>query len=131
MPKVNEKIYFSSDLSERERACFETGIKLGALYHILCGIPIQKDEKILNSIERGIESAISCQPYVKSVKIFLDRDRISGKKESEFDYDEISGKIIQAEVNIEYESIIVVAKVKWVEELDYPLMFIEKIQEKT
>ena len=131
MPKFNENIYFSSDLSKRERACFETGIKLGALYHILSGIPIQKDEKIINSIERGIESAISCQPYVKSVKIFLDRDRISGNKESEFDYDEITGKIIQAELKIEYESISIVAKVKWVEELDYPLMFIEKIHKKT
>lgn len=131
MPKTNDNIYFSSDLSERERACFETGIKLGALYHILSGIPIRKDEKTIKSIENGIESAISCQPYVKSVKIILDREKISGSKESEFDYDEISGKIIQAQVNIEYKSIFIVAKVKWVEDLDYPLMFIEKIHQKT
>jgi hypothetical protein len=130
MPKTNNKIYFSSDLSDRERACFETGIKLGALYHILCGIPIQSDENIINSIERGIESAISCQPYVKSVKIHLDREKVLGKKQSEFDYDEITGRIIQAEINIEYESIHVVAKVEWVDELEYPLMFIEKIQNK-
>ena len=130
MPKFNEKIYFSPDLSERERACFETGIKLGALYHILCGIPIQSNENIINSIEQGIESAISCQPYVKSVKIHLDRDKILGKKESEFDYDEITGKIIQAELNLEYESVNVVAKVEWVNQLEYPLMYIEKIHKK-
>ena len=130
MPETNEKIYFSRNLTERERACFETGIKLGALYHILCGIPIQKNEKIIKSIEEGIESAISCQPYVKSVKISLDRDKILGNKKSVFDYDEITGKIIQAEVNIEYESINIVAKVKWIEDLEYPLMFIEKIQQK-
>ena len=130
MPKFNEKIYFSPDLSERERACFETGIKLGALYHILCGIPIQSNENIINSIEQGIESAISCQPYVKSVKIHLDRDKILGKKESEFDYDEITGKIIQAELNLEYESVNVVAKVEWIDELEYPLMYIEKINKK-
>ncbi|MHA2260707.1 MAG: dihydroneopterin aldolase family protein, partial [Promethearchaeota archaeon] len=35
-----EKVYFSPDLNNRERACFETGIKLGALYHIISGIPI-------------------------------------------------------------------------------------------
>ncbi|UCC18136.1 MAG: dihydroneopterin aldolase family protein [Promethearchaeota archaeon] len=131
MPKANEKIYFSSDLSERERACFETGIKLGALYHILSGIPIRKDDKIIESIERGIESAISCQPYVKSVKISFNREKISGNKDSEFDYDEITGKIINAEIHIEYESINIVAKVKWVDELDYPLMYIEKIHQKT
>jgi hypothetical protein len=131
MSVPDDKIYFSPDLSKRERACFETGIKLGALYHILSGIPIQNDEKIIKSIEKGFESAISCQPYVKSVKISLNREKILGDKESEFDYDEITGKIIQAEVNIEYESIIVIAKVKWVEKLAYPLMFIEKIYQKT
>jgi len=126
----NEKIYFSSELSKRERACFETGIKLGALYHILSGIPIRSNEKIIQSIERGIESAISCQPYVKSVKINLNREEISGNKESEYDYDEINGKIINAELIVEYESIIVVAKVEWVNQLEYPLMYIEKIHKK-
>jgi hypothetical protein len=130
MQKSSEKIYFSPDLTDRERACFESGIKLGALYHILCGIPIQNNENIINSIEKGIESAISCQPYVKSVKIDLNKKKILGKKESEFDYDEITGKIIQAEVKIEYESIFIIAKVKWVEDLDYPLMYIEKIHQK-
>lgn len=130
MPKTNEKIYFSPDLTERERACFEAGIKLGALYHILSGIPVQNNENIINSIETGIESAISCQPFVKSVKIHLDRAKILSEKESEFDYDEISGKIIKAEVLIEYESVSVVAKVEWIDDLEYPLMYIEKIQEK-
>ena len=130
MPKTNTKIYFSPDLSDRERACFESGIKLGALYHILSGIPIRNDEKIINSIERGIESAISCQPYVKSVKIHLNREKISGTKTTEFDYDEITRKLIGAELIVEYESVYVVAKVEWIDELEYPLMFIEKINEK-
>ena len=130
MVKTNEKIFFSPDLTERERACFETGIKLGALYHILCGIPITSDKKVINSIEEGIEAAISCQPYVKSVKIHLDREKISGVKASEFDYDEITGRIIRAEIIVEYESVQVVAKVEWIDELEYPLMFIEKILEK-
>jgi len=130
MPTTNTKIYFSPALSERERACFETGIKLGALYHILSGIPIKNDEKVINSIERGIESAISCQPYVKSVKIHLNREKISGTKTTEFDYDEITSKLIGAELIVEYESVYVVAKVEWIDELEYPLMFIEKINEK-
>ena len=126
---MKEKIYFSSDLTERERACFETGIKLGALYHILCGIPITKDEKVIHSIENGIETAISCQPYVQSVKIMLDREKILGDKSTEFNYDEITGKIIRAEVIIKYETIRVVAKIDWIEEMQYPLMYVEKIHE--
>ncbi|MFW9899944.1 MAG: dihydroneopterin aldolase family protein [Candidatus Thorarchaeota archaeon] len=128
MPKINEKIYFSPELSGRERACFETGIKLGALYHILCGIPITSDEKIINSIEKGIEAAISCQPYVKSIRIILDKDKITKNKSTEFDYDEISGKIIRAELILKYEAIEVIAKIDWIEDLQYPLMYIEKIQ---
>lgn len=125
----NEKIYFSPDLSLRERASFETGIKLGALYHILSGIPISSDEKIISSIERGFEAAISCQPFVKSVLIILDRDKIVGTKFSEFDYDEITGKIIRAELVLKYENVEINAKIDWIEEMQYPLMYIEKINE--
>ena len=131
MPRTNEKIYFSPDLSERERACFETGIKLGALYHILCGIPITSDEKIINSIENGIETAISCQPFVQSVKITLDKGNIKGNKSTEFDYDEISGKIIHAKLTVKYDTIEILAKIDWIEDLQYPLMYIEKIHEIT
>ena len=127
MLKNNEKIFFSSSVSHRERACFETGIKLGALYHILCGIPISSDEKVISSIEKGIEAAISCQPFVKSVKIKIDKSKIVGNKSTAFDYDEITGKIIQAELVINYENIEVLAKINWIEDMQYPLMFIEKI----
>ena len=130
MSNDNEKIYFSSNISLRERACFEIGIKLGALYHILCGIPISSNTKVIDSIENGIEAAISCQPYVKSVKINIDREKIKGDKSTEFEYDEINGKLINAIVVLEYESVEITAKVEWVEDLRYPLMFIEKIKTK-
>ncbi|MBD3215664.1 MAG: hypothetical protein GF311_23840 [Candidatus Lokiarchaeota archaeon] len=121
------KIYFSSDLSIKERACFETGIKLGALYHILCGIPISNNEKVLKAIEKGIEESISCQPYVKEVNIQLARHLIRGEKYHEFDYDEITGRIIRARIIINFENVEVTAKIDWVEDLKYPLMFIERI----
>lgn len=127
MPINDHEKFFYSDLSERERACFEIGIKLGALYHILCGLPISSNKDTINSIERGIEASISCQPYVKSVKIKLDQNKIIGDKSTEFAYDEISGKIIKAAIEVEYKSVKVLAKVEWIEKLEYPLMYIEKI----
>lgn len=130
MPNDNEKVYFSSNVSLRERASFEIGIKLGALYHILCGVPISSNTKVVDSIENGIEAAISCQPYVKSVKINIDREKIKGDKSTEFEYDEITGKVINAIVVLEYKSVEITAKVEWVEDLRYPLMFIEKITTK-
>lgn len=119
--------YFSKNLSKRERACFEAGIKLGALYHILCGMPISSNTNTIKSIEKGIESSISCQPYVKNVKVDLDKDKIIGDKTTEFDYDDISGKVINAEIELEFESVKVKARIKWIEDLNYPLMYIEKI----
>ncbi|MCK4780371.1 MAG: hypothetical protein KAT57_09305 [Candidatus Lokiarchaeota archaeon] len=98
---------------------------------MLCGIPIASDEKIINSIENGIETAISCQPFVQSVKITLDKGNIKGNKSTEFDYDEITGKIIHAKLTVKYDTIEILAKIDWIEDLQYPLMYIEKINEIT
>ncbi len=130
MSNGKENAYFSYDINDRERACFEIGIKLGALYHILCGLPISSNPIIIESIEKGIEASISCQPYVKSVKININRDKIQGNKTTEFEYDELSGISIAATVVLEFNSVEITAKVEWIEELKYPLMFIEKIRNK-
>ena len=129
MKNYDENDYFCPDLSNRERATFEIGIKLGALYHLLSGVPVSSDKKIIESIEKGFEASISCQPYVKSVKLNIIKNKIEGNKSTELDYDEISGEKIKAVVTIEYKSIKVVAKIEWIEKLQYPLMFIEKIEE--
>ena len=123
----DQNSYFPPDLNDRERASFEIGIKLGAIYHILSGIPISSNPKIIQSIEKGIEAAISCQPYVKSIKVELKQDDIKGDKSSEFYYDEISGKLIRAEMKVVYKSIEVVARIDWIDEMQYPLMFIKEI----
>ncbi|MBD3255616.1 MAG: dihydroneopterin aldolase [Candidatus Lokiarchaeota archaeon] len=126
----NPKIFFDPSISDRERISFEAGIKLGALYHILCGMPISSNDEIIHAIERGIEASISCQPYVKSVKVFLNKSNIIGDKNSEFDYDEITGKIIRAELTLEYQFVEITAKIDWIEDMKYPLMYIEKISER-
>ncbi|MEJ2252428.1 MAG: dihydroneopterin aldolase family protein [Candidatus Lokiarchaeota archaeon] len=127
MKSNQNKIYFAKDLSNRERASFELGIKLGALYHILCGIPISKNEYTISSIEKGIEAAISTQPFVKSVNISLNKSKIIGTKSNQYDYDEVTGKIIDAKVKVVYENIEIVGKIKWIDNLNYPLMYVDKI----
>jgi len=130
MSDDKENAYFPPDLSDRERASFEIGIKLGALYHILCGMPISSNSNVIDSIEKGIEASISCQPYVKSVKLNINREQIQGDKSSEFEYDEITGRYIEAKVVLEFKSVEITARVEWIEKLKYPLMFIEKILNK-
>ncbi len=131
MSNGKENAYFSSDINDRERACFEIGIKLGTLYHILCGLPISSNTRIIESIEKGIEASISCQPYVKSVKININQKKIEGDKTTEFEYDELSGRLIAATVVLEFNSVEITAKVEWIDELKYPLMFIENIRNKS
>lgn len=130
MSNDKENAYFPTDLSDRERASFEIGIKLGALYHILCGMPISSNSSVIDSIEKGIEASISCQPYVKSVNLTINREQIQGDKSTEFEYDEITGKYIEAKIVLEFKSVEITAKVEWIEKLKYPLMFIEQILNK-
>ena len=66
---------------------------------------------------------------MKSVKINLRRAEIQGEKKTEFDYDEISGKLIEANVVIHFKNIEVKGKIEWKSDLDYPLMFIAEINE--
>ncbi|MCX8191821.1 MAG: dihydroneopterin aldolase family protein, partial [Nitrososphaerales archaeon] len=46
--------YFDQSLTDRERAIFEGGIALGALYHQFIGIPICRDRKVVSMLERAI-----------------------------------------------------------------------------
>ena len=54
---VNEK-YFSN-ITARERAIFEGGISMGALFHQFVGTPVNKDTK--EGLERTIEESFKLQ----------------------------------------------------------------------
>lgn len=120
--------YFTSDLSNRERAAFELGIKLGALFHIAVGIPISNNEDVLASIEKGLEESINCQPYVSSVAINLPRESIKGEKKHEFDYSGISPRILNAEIGVDFRNVSIKGKFEWIEKLKHPLMYVSEIK---
>ncbi|MHA1338763.1 MAG: dihydroneopterin aldolase family protein [Promethearchaeota archaeon] len=120
--------FFDKGISDRERAIFELGIKLGALFHIAMGIPISKDKTVIKAIEEGLKQSIECQPYVKKVKINILEEHIQGSKKHEFDYSIISPKNLKVEIELEYKNIKVSGIIKWIDKLNYPLMFINYIQ---
>jgi hypothetical protein len=101
----------------REIAAFEAGIKLGALYHQFIGAPISL--KTAASMEQAIQESISLQPYVKSVQVKIDRKML---EENAFGYGELQGKMIFAQVEIEYDGEIAKARLEYDLERDYPLM---------
>ncbi|HON81305.1 MAG TPA: dihydroneopterin aldolase family protein [Methanoregulaceae archaeon] len=76
----------------REQAIFEAGIKLGALYHQFVGTPVSPDTAI--SLETAIRESISLQPFVREVRVSIDR----AMKRNEFGYSELKGTMISADV---------------------------------
>src|SRR5437016_12752640 len=64
--------YFAG--TDRDRAAFEAGIKLGSILHQYVGVPLTR--KNAASLERAIEAAARVQPLVEDVKVRIDRKRL-------------------------------------------------------
>ena len=110
--------------TERERALFEAGIKMGTIYHQFVGTPVNLDT--VESLEKGMRSAISVQPYVESVSIRIDRSRFV-RDGDRYSYVSMTGDMIDAVVTIRIGGSKVTAEMRYDQELGYPLMFVSDI----
>jgi hypothetical protein len=63
--------------------------------------------KTAASLEEAMQESISLQPYVKKVSVRIDRQRLL---ENFFGYGELEGRMIIAEVQIDYEGEVVIAR---------------------
>ncbi|MFA5332377.1 MAG: dihydroneopterin aldolase family protein [Methanoregula sp.] len=88
---VNKQL--SEKPGDRERAVFEAGIKLGALYHQWVGTPISVESA--ESVEKAIEKAVILQPFVEEITIRLDRSLM---KKNVYGYSELSGLMFHGEI---------------------------------
>jgi hypothetical protein len=114
------------EISDRDKALFEAGIKLGALYHQFIGTPVSRET--VKELERAIERSVSLQPWVNSVEVKIDREKVRKcELENQFSYCELSGEMLDVKVVVLYEKVEVHARVKYEEEMDYPLMRVEKV----
>lgn len=120
--------YFHSDTTSRDRAMFELGIKLGALFHQFIGTPIKNEKKQINLLARGIEAAIGSQPYVSHVQVqLIPKQSVEKPDLTEYDYIAISEKNLIATIELVYEMWKITGKIEWIDDLNYPLMFIHDI----
>ncbi len=110
--------------SDRDNALFEAGIKLGALYHQFIGTPVSTETAEM--LERAIERSVALQPWVNSVEVSIDREKVS-EIENQFKYCELSGMMLDVKVVVLYGQVEVHARLKYEDEMDYPLMRVEKI----
>lgn len=75
--------------------------------------------KTAASLEEAMQASISLQPYVKKVRVSINRQML---KENPFGYCELEGRMIAAEVQIDYEGELVIARLQYDAEMNYPLM---------
>jgi len=114
------------EISDSDRALFEAGIKLGALYHQFTGTPVSTET--VEELETAIERSVSLQPWVSSVEVKIDREKVRKcENENQFRYCELSGEMLDVKVVVRYGAVEVHARVKYEEELDYPLMRVERV----
>lgn len=66
-----------------------------------------------------MQESISLQPFVTSVKVRISREMI---KENVFGYGELQGRMISAEVEIDFQGEVLRARLEYDPEKDYPLM---------
>ncbi len=109
----------------RERAVFESGIKLATVYHQFVGTPVNLNS--VKSLEETISRSIEVQPYVESAKVSIDRD-VFTKDGDTYSYVSLTGDMIDAIVVIRIDDTRVTAEMRFDEELQYPLMFISNIE---
>jgi hypothetical protein len=120
--KLEENEIFNSyfkNLSDRERAVFEGGITLGALFHQFVGTPISlKNKEIL---EKSIEEAMKNQPCVEDIKVEIVGDLKEDK------YVSLEGNMLNVKLKVKINNTIASLRLRYIKELDYPLMYVEEI----
>jgi dihydroneopterin aldolase len=119
---VDEK-YFSK-ISKRERAIFEGAITMGALFHQFIGTPVSINT--VESLERSIQTAMELQPCINKVEVKISRELLK-KIQNEFDYVSLTGEMMDVTVVSDYCDKRAVIRLKYIPELNYPLMYVEEV----
>ena len=116
------RAYFAG--SDRDRAAFEAGIKLGSIAHQYVGTPLT--EATAPSLERAIEAATRVQPLVERVRVRIDRERMQIR--GPFKYGVLTEDLLDVEVAVRVEAARAVGVLRNVPELDYPLMYLKDVE---
>jgi hypothetical protein len=106
--------------TDAQEACFEAGIKFGALYHQFAGTPVSPASA--PSLETAIEESIENQPFCEAVTV----DILTDELDVEHDYTELTGEYMEVELRIDYEGTEVVAEMAMQD--GYPLMELASVE---
>ncbi|MFP4632930.1 MAG: dihydroneopterin aldolase family protein [Halobacteriales archaeon] len=104
--------------SDSERACFEAGIKLGALYHQFVGAPFDRDSR--ESLRRAIEKSVESQRYVVDARVEIDEPEFN-----RYGYAELEGTMLDVSLDVEVGDAVVTASLA--EDDGYPSMQVDGV----
>ncbi|MEA3324947.1 MAG: dihydroneopterin aldolase family protein [Euryarchaeota archaeon] len=115
-----------AEITDRDTALFESGIKLGALYHQFVGSPVNLSTA--GSLEAAIRDSISLQPCVRLITVAIDREMIR-ERINDFGYCELEGRMLGVEAVIRYGTAVVYVGMRYDAEMDYPMMSVQRIEQ--
>ncbi len=120
-----EDKYFKN-ISNRERVIFEGAITMGALFHQFIGTPVNSESA--ETLEKSIKEAMELQPCIEEVEVKINREILEEAK-SEFNYVSLNGDMLDVRVVSKYNDKKAVLRMEYIEDLKYPLMYVEDIDE--
>jgi dihydroneopterin aldolase len=113
--------YFAG--TDRDRAAFEAGIKLGSIAHQYVGTPLTAGNA--STLERAIEAAARAQPLVERVRVRIDRKRL--RVRGPYRYGVLTEDLLHVEVTVRVGTSKAIGVLRYVPKLDYPLMYLKAI----
>ena len=125
MFKLSLEDKYFKNISKRERTIFEGAITMGALFHQFIGTPVSLETA--ETLENAMKDAMKLQPCINDVEVKINREILEEVK-NEYNYISLSGEMLDVKVVSEYEGQQASIRMKFIEELQYPLMYVEKIE---
>lgn len=118
---MKEEDYFKN-LTSRERAIFEGGISMGALFHQFVGTPVSVNT--ISSLEKAITESILLQPAIIDVEVKIDKNLVE-KNSGLMGYTSLTGDMLIVRLTTKIDEKIIVTGISYDEDLQYPIMYIE------
>ena len=119
-----DKEYFSN-ITSRERVIFEGAISMGALFHQFVGTPVNRNTK--EGLEKAMEDSLSLQPAIENVEVEIRFDKLE-ESMTEFDYTSLTGDMLDVKIHTKVDDALAIIRIEFIEELNYPLMYVEDIE---
>jgi len=119
------KEYFSN-ITSRERAIFEGAISMGALFHQFVGTPVNKDT--VDNLEKVINESFKLQPAIEKVEASINLEKLE-EALTGFEYTSLNGDMLDVKIYSRIDDVLAIIRIKFIEEVNYPLMYVEEILE--